>query len=546
MKLKRLNTVFSLIFLSLAVLTLAYASVAEAEPLGVVKQIRFVDTAGIFNESNISFSLLGTKVGQVADSTVIEQDMQALYNTGYFSKVAAYVEPQDDGVVVIFEVQGYPVLKDIVFEGVSPERSRKLLSIMKLQVGHVFNRKVLMDDTQRINQWFAENGFPAGRMVSYHLSSNGVLRLVADEGIVGNVRVVTKREDGEVERSNLLRYVDMASGEVLTDERLQHGVERLVKAPGVKSVDDVLLSRDRETGRTNVTFVVQDAPTGRYEIGVGYNTSDGFLAYGNISKDRLFDTERSITASFRVTQRNNVFDIKYSDAEICSTCWDRWNLNIYRRYGLFGHNKDYKETVVGLSTSIDKTIAPNTVATVGTTLNFVDNGVVNRRLVTLDGGLRYDVESFALNGELNYAIPALGSEYQYLRAQVATSTKHDIGPGTLSASLRLGTLSGTTIPEFAYFRVGGPGTLRGYPFGWRHGGKLLAGTIEYVIPVWNIVGVAGFVDVADAVNAGEKMNLHTSAGVGVRVDTPIGLLKLDYATGENGQMRFVFGVGAEL
>lgn len=537
----RIKTVMRLLLVfSVALGGLFASETSFAEPIGIVSDIEIFDTEGLFNEENISLDKLETQIGMMAHTSAVERDMQALYDSGYFVKVSGYAKQRGDGVAIVFEVQSNPVLRQIILEGTLPEHEASIRSLLNTQTGTVFNRNILAEDAKLVNEWFAEQGYPAGRIVSYRLSSSGILYLMLNSGIVGDVTVVTNTGKHVADLRNTIQIQE---GDILTDHIIGQSVEQLSQQPSVSRVSDVRLTREADSGFTHVTFVVEEERTGRYEVGVGYNTNDGFLAYGNISEQRLFDTNRSLAAGFRLSQRNSIFDVQYSDSVFCSQCWERWNLNVYRRYGVFGRNQEYEETTLGVTTSIDKKIATWTLANIGATYNYVHDGADARRLVALEGALQYNNEHLLLRGDTTYALPALGSDYQYVRTLGTFGLKQEFGPGKLSAIFQYGHLQGNFIPQSAYFRVGGPGTLRGYPFSWKRGERFLTTSVEYVVRVWGIAGVGVFVDIADAVDIGERFSPQTSAGLGIRVDTPIGLLKLDYASGEKGDMRLVFGVG---
>ena len=107
------------------------------------------------------------------------------------------------------------------------------------------------------------------------------------------------------------------------------------------------------------------------------------------------------------------------------------------------------------------------------------------------------------------------------------------------------------LPENSIFEVGGQDSLRGYRDGQFIGNKMWLGTIEYRFPVVKKVQGAIFTDAGDAWsgkdwNRGDtiesSMEVHSSVGLGVQMETPIGPLRIDYAWGQDGG-RAHFNIG---
>jgi translocation and assembly module TamA len=109
------------------------------------------------------------------------------------------------------------------------------------------------------------------------------------------------------------------------------------------------------------------------------------------------------------------------------------------------------------------------------------------------------------------------------------------------------------IPSKLLFRTGGDTTVRGYAFdslGVKEGDAVVPGryqavasvdAIHWVSPAW---GLAAFVDAGNAVDSLSDAKLVLGYGAGVRVRTPLGPLRLDVAYGqETHDVRLHFSVG---
>src|SRR2546427_5151938 len=69
-----------------------------------------------------------TKVGQPYSNEIVEEDIRALYKTGFIRNVRIFAQPEGDGVKVIVAVQTRAIIREIEITGaehVSPKRLRK-------------------------------------------------------------------------------------------------------------------------------------------------------------------------------------------------------------------------------------------------------------------------------------------------------------------------------------------------------------------------------------------------------------------------------------
>ena len=101
------------------------------------------------------------------------------------------------------------------------------------------------------------------------------------------------------------------------------------------------------------------------------------------------------------------------------------------------------------------------------------------------------------------------------------------------------------LPEYEYYWVGGADTVRGYPYGHARGDKMLVFNSEYRIRLVDAVQGVVFMDWGNAWKDGANMDvsdLNMGYGLGIRLDTPLGIIRIDYGIGEDGgQTYFSFG-----
>jgi outer membrane protein insertion porin family len=129
------------------------------------------------------------------------------------------------------------------------------------------------------------------------------------------------------------------------------------------------------------------------------------------------------------------------------------------------------------------------------------------------------------------------------------------GPQTLAFNIQGGTILGD-LPPYEAFTLGGGSSVRGYDEGFVGSGRsFLQASAEYRFPLLKFLGGIGgvlFVDYGTLLGTQDnvpgspglirgKIGDGLGYGVGVRVKTPIGPVRLDYAWTIDGDNRFQFG-----
>jgi outer membrane protein insertion porin family len=133
---------------------------------------------------------------------------------------------------------------------------------------------------------------------------------------------------------------------------------------------------------------------------------------------------------------------------------------------------------------------------------------------------------------------------------------------TLAIGGRMGLISGPSVPAYERFYSTGPYLIRGwpefatpssaigqkYPLNYFQGANTAIGSIEYRFPIFNIVAGVLFADSGmfwDSSLNDEYGNflLHSGYGAGLRLNTPLGPIRLDYGMSgiEPGQFHFSIG-----
>ena len=123
-------------------------------------------------------------------------------------------------------------------------------------------------------------------------------------------------------------------------------------------------------------------------------------------------------------------------------------------------------------------------------------------------------------------------------------------PVIFAARIVAGSSTGD-VPYDEMYTVGGDTTLRGYDDDYYRGRNMVLGNFELRIPMQKMFSLVLFYDVGRAWDSGKWRNGQEviygddgwgkAPGIGVRLNTPIGNLRLDYAHGDESRFHFGFG-----
>jgi outer membrane protein insertion porin family len=128
------------------------------------------------------------------------------------------------------------------------------------------------------------------------------------------------------------------------------------------------------------------------------------------------------------------------------------------------------------------------------------------------------------------------------------------GAQALAFNVQAGTIIGD-LPPYEAFSLGGSNSIRGYDEGEVGSGRsYLQATAEYRFPLFSVIGGALFLDYGTDLGTGDNVpgnpagvrNKPGSAfgyGLGVRIQSPLGPIRVDYALNEDGDSRVHFGIG---
>jgi outer membrane protein insertion porin family len=538
------------------------------------------------------------------DETQLQQDLDSLrewYQNHGFIDVEIKDVRRDRNpkgalaiTIVIAEGPQYHVGK-VTISGEKVAKQENIRALLKMKEGSVYSPKQLHDDAKAVADAYGSGGYvdlvitpestPAGpALVDVHYKiEEGERSFVNRVNIVGNTRTKDKV---------IRREVLVAPGDVFNSVRADMTKKRLENLGYFSKVETYPEDTD-VPGRKDLTILVEEKRTGSFSFGAGFSTVDQLVGFAELTQGNfdLFNwpTFTGGGQKFRVrvqygTQRKD-FLLNLTEPYFLD-----------RRLSLSGQlffteadylSVEYNQRNYGFTIEMRKPITSFAYVSLGYQLQDIDifnvsssasafiksqegsfteskiisSAVFDRRdnaLLTRTGQ-RITLSPFIAGGFLGgnteiYGWDLEGSQYFRLKWDTILLIN-----GEMATVNTWG--NGSEVPIFERLYLGGANNLRGFPYrevgpqdvtGEPIGGQSMArATIEWTFPIVEKARGALFYDTgfvnSDAWSFGFK-HIASDIGVGIRLNLPIGPLRLDYGyplqrDGYNGGGHFNFSVG---
>lgn len=546
---------------------------ADDSPLEGSNLITAIEVEG--NEKLAEEDILApieTEVGDRVSSQRLQEDLQSIFDLGYFFNLEIHFEPYQDGVKLIFEVVENPTLDEIKFKGNEALDDDLLAEKLSLEAGQILNNNHLDQGLRNVESYYQEQGYILMRIDDIYMEEDGVLEIEINEGRLNEIKIQgnEKTKDFVIERN-----LSQESGDVFNAQQLQSDLRDIFNLGFFEDIIPHLEEADRLENEVDLVLEVEEGKTGTFGIGAGYNSGIGWLGHFEIQEDNLRGRAQRIKFRWEFGEQNT-YELSFHEPWVFGTDTS-FGFSIYDKTregsGDFGveedddeQNIEYEEHRRGGSITLGRPLTN-----------------------TIDGSLRYQYESFEYESlesdyrildeesestvrsltfsgtrdtrdnifeprsgtnnrvSVKYAGQLLGGDNDFTKYQVDLRkyTADFLSDSNSWAFRSRFGLSDGDLPQGERYRIGGAEGVRGYERTERDltGDSMMALSAEYRIPVAdNFTGVL-FADAGNAWDSSfSSSDLKKSAGLGVRVHTPIGQLRLDYGWGED-ESRPHFSLG---
>ena len=551
------------------------------------------------------------KVGEYFSRSRIEEAQRNLLVTGKFSEVKPDAKVANGKMNLFFDVVENPIINNIVITGNRTVATSTIMSALTTKAGTVQNYNDLRADRDKILGLYQAQGYTLVNITDMSTDENGTLHIAIVEGIVRKIEVkkmVTKQKgnrrtpnDDVLKTQNYVidREITIQPGKIFNTKEYDATVDNLMRLGIFKNVKYEAKSIPGDPEGIDLVLLIDEDRTAELQGGVAYGSESGFMGTLSLKDSNWRGKNQELGFTFEKSNKNYTsFSLDFYDPWIRNTDRVSWGWGVYKtKYGdsdsILFHDID----TLGFKVNIGKGFGKNFRLSLGAKVEYIrekhENGKLqkapnNRWYYKTPTGFKelegvddkyilwsiYPYVSYDTRN--NYLNPTSGT-YGKLQLEAGHAGGYKSGTfGNVTLELRkyhrglfknntfayklVGGVMTDGTKESQKFWVGGGNSLRGYDGGFFKGSQKVVATIENRTQINDIVGFVLFADAGRAWKQNGRdpsytrdnkdfgHNIGTTAGVGIRLNTPIGPLRFDFGWPvgnkmDDDGMKFYFNMG---
>lgn len=462
----------------------------------------------------------------------------------------------------------------VTYSGAQVLTGEELSKNAKVRSGEIYSPASIRADVKNIQDQYGSRGyvdFNAGAQTRRAGAGTMDVAFTIDEGVQSYVEKINISGNTRTKDKVIRREIALTPGEVYNTVRVDASKARLNNLNYFSKVD-MYPSDTLVPGRKDLNVLVEEKRTGSFNFGAGFSSIDSLLGFVEITQGN-FDMLKWPTFTgggqkFRIraqygTRRKDFIialtepyfmdrelslggELFYREASFVSSVYDEKRvggaITARKRLGTFTSGRlGYRLENITIE-NLDEDVSDEIRNEEGTRLKSeISAGVLydTRDSVFLTRkGERIDFSAFIAGGFLGgdtdiYGWDLEASKYFLLPWDTILTLNGEVASVSTWAD-------GDRVPIFDRLYLGGANNLRGFryrdvgpkdedgePIG---GNSLWRMTVEYTFPIVDKVRGAVFYDVG-AVGKGSYDfggDVNSDVGIGVRLDLPIGPVRIDY------------------
>ncbi|MGN8833088.1 BamA/OMP85 family outer membrane protein [Selenomonas montiformis] len=503
-------------------------------------------------EEDILKLVTNTQVDSVYSKDIVKKDLEAIAGAGIVQSVKARAVQNNGDLYIVFEVEELSEIKSIQITGNTLVDTEEISNALVSKAGEQFNKETVEKDIENIKALYSDKGYMA--IVSEVNNDNGDVKYTIAEARIESVVYEgnTKTKEWVLDKITGKR---LKKGEFLTTKALQNVYKDLAVTGFFK---DVHINADEGSSKGNVVLKIKvtEDKSGEWNLGGGYSDSYKAEIVGGIRDKNLNGEAKSIGYDFGFGKDRNHFSLTYYDPY-----WKKSDTAVYGK--IFKSQKDvdnayakYTEKHTGGTIGFSKPISADNKTKMhanftadkieadnksGHHINDLQDNHITVGVVH-DSREEDQISGTVVEGAMTVSHSIFGSGSDYTKFMAGVKNYVELSAKNVLASRLQVNYSPDNLPDVAQFSIGGADSVRGLDEDAQKGNKSVLASLELRHQMSKTVQGVVFVDAGKAWSDAVENSLKVAAGIGLRINTAMGMLRLDIANAGEG-MKYMFGIG---
>ena len=273
-----------------------------------------------------AYDSMAIKPGSVINNKQLNNDLNSIYASGWFSGVKIKSQDGPLGVRLIVSVVPNPILTKVKINPKNAIIPNKFVdNIFTNYYGTTLNLNELQNRINLIKNWYEEKGYSLSRINGpERISDDGVVILKVEEGIVSNIKLRFIGSDGEPTIDGkprkgktkdwvIKRELKTIPGSIFNRKILEADIKRLY---ATSLFDDVKVSLGpdiKNPGKVLIFLDLSEQRTGALTGGLGYSNGSGIFAQIGLSETNALGRAWSTNINLNFGEYSTTYNFSLSD-----------------------------------------------------------------------------------------------------------------------------------------------------------------------------------------------------------------------------------------
>jgi len=273
-----------------------------------------------------AYDSMSIKPGSIVDNRILNQDLNAIYASGWFSGVKIKSQDGPLGVRLIVNVVPNPILKKVELKPINSIVPNDYVDdIFKNYYGTTLNLNEFQNKVAIIKERYENAGYSLARINSPdRISEDGVVKLKVSEGIISDVKIRFPNSDGEFIIDGkprkgktkdwvIKRELKTQPGTIFNRKILEADIGRLYATSLFDDVKVSLGPDNLNSGQVIIFLDLSEQRTGSLTGGLGYSNSSGIFASIGLQETNTLGRAWSTNLNLNFGEYSTTYNFSLSD-----------------------------------------------------------------------------------------------------------------------------------------------------------------------------------------------------------------------------------------